>query len=107
MKRSSFFTNDKFPNTHIYFDELGCVLVVSLNITHEMVKYLPSENIFNGNKLIVYSLKKRIVNPNINSMHKVYAELLKQVMTVVASAKSSCLNEKIIIINSRDVIAFP
>jgi hypothetical protein len=95
-----FFTCDKFPNTHISFNENGLVLYVTLNIPLKLKKYLGS-NVFKGKKHWVYSLKKEIQLPNQLKMYDTYNELMKRAMINIRSAKISALSDQIIELNSK------
>jgi hypothetical protein len=98
---SKFFTSDKYPNCHLSFDQTGMKMIVTLNISVDVVPFLPQKNIFQGDKHLVFSMSKYVKNPTAEKMKEAYYDLLHKCQTIVRLAKVSVLNKQIIEINTR------
>lgn len=94
------FTSDTLPNCHIFFDNLGMVMVVTLNITKPMTKYLNHRNVFKAEKHFVYAMKKRVQNPTEENVKNTYNHIMKCLKINCRLAKVNVLNEQIINLNS-------
>ena len=92
----TYFTSDKFPNCHIEIDNEGIILKVSLNIEPAMKKYLSPQNVFKGEKMFVYSIKKRVETPNLKGLEATYDYLMAKAMINCRLAKNSVNNSEII-----------
>jgi hypothetical protein len=91
-----YFTSDKFPNCHIEFDGSGVILKISLNIEPEMKKFLCPQNVFKGEKMYVYSIKKRVELPTLKGMETTYNHLMAKAMINCRIAKNSVNNSEIL-----------
>ena len=94
-KNRIFFTHNLFPNFHIEINPNGTTVWVSLNIEPEMKKHLSPNNIFKGDKLWVYALRKEVENLNFKTLETTYNELMNRAMINVREAKKKVLDEQI------------
>lgn len=95
MYTPTFFTAEAFPNSHIEFDSEGIKLRVSLNITRAMKPFLSPNNIFVGKTYRVYSISKRVDNPNLENLKATYELLMTRAMINCRLAKQEVLKKEI------------
>ena len=94
-KNRIFFTHNTLPNFHIEVHPNGVTVWVSLNIEPEMKKHLSPNNIFKGEKLWVYALRKGVENLNFKTLETTYDELMNRAMINCRLAKKKALDEQI------------
>lgn len=94
-KNRIFFTHDLFPNFHIEVHPNGVKVWISLNIEPEMKKHLSPNNVFKGEKLWVYALRKDVENLNYKTLEATYNELMNKAMINCREAKKKVLDEEI------------
>jgi hypothetical protein len=86
-----------YSNTTLNFICTGMILEVSLNIDNKLKKYLYKGNVYKGDHMYIYKLKKEILSKNINNsnIQFVHDTLLKQCMVNIRKAKIQVLNDEI------------
>ena len=96
--------NNFYPNTCFTFDGLGMVVEVSLNITPNLKPYLSVNNVFKGEKMWVYRVKKHIDSININkkTVEATHEHLLNNCMINIRRAKVSALNKQILTLQRKN-----
>jgi len=90
------------PNTSIKFDANGLEVQVSLNIEPEMRPHLASVNVFKGNKMWVYSIRKHIKSEFVCAKTILLTQdtLLNRCMIRVREAKQKVLAKEIVTLKS-------
>ena len=94
-KNRTYFTHNSLPNFHIEVNPDGITVWVTLNIEPQMKKYLSPNNVFKGEKLWVYGLRKQVENLNFKTLETTYNELMNRAMINVREAKKKVLDAQI------------
>lgn len=95
------FESTLFPNLKVRFNALGCEVIVSLNIEKSMVKHLSHNNIYQGNKMLVYAYRKQLLEVNYKAILDTYNELLDKLQVKLREAKQKVLEDEIQAIKNR------
>ena len=101
-KNRMWFTHDFLPNLHLEIHPNGVTAWVSLNIEPKMKKYLSGNNIFKGDKMWIYALRKEVENLNFKNLEAVYNELMTRAMINCREAKKCVLDEEINILMNKN-----
>ena len=96
MSTLKFFTHNVLKNCHIELTPTGCNVWVSLNVSKEVSEQLSPNNIYKGNKVLIYALKKEIIEVNTRNISDTYDSLLKTCMVNCREAKIKVLNKQIL-----------
>ena len=91
-------TKHKFyPNTCFTFDASGMWVELTLNIPPVLKQYLSVNNVFKGEKMLVYRVKKHIDSIYINkkNVEDVHQYLLNNCMIAIRRAKQEYLGKRI------------
>lgn len=91
------FTNQDFKNLHVNFVKNGVEVVVTLNVTKEMIPYLPfsDKRVFLKDKFYVYVLRSLLEEVNLRTIEGCYNNLLKLSMIHCREAKKRVLDKQI------------
>lgn len=83
------------PNFHIEIHPNGAAVWVSLNIEPSMRKHLSPNNVFKGDQMYVYCLRKEMEVVNFKELENIYETLLNRAMINCREAKKKVLDEQI------------
>lgn len=100
MSTLKFFTHNTLKNCHLEFTPNGCVVWVSLNVSKEVSEYLSPNNLYNGNKMLIYALKLEVTDVNTRNISDTYDLLLKRCMVSIREAKVKVLNKQILTLSN-------
>ena len=91
------FTHPDYKNFHINFVNNGVEVVVTLNVSKEMITYLPypDSRVFMKDKFYVYVLKSLLEEVNLRTIEGCYKNLLKLAMIHCREAKKKVLDKQI------------
>lgn len=86
-----------YPNTSFTFDATGVYVELTLNIPPILKKYLSVNNVFKGEKRLVYCVRKHIDSIHINkkNVEDVHQFLLNNCMIAIRKAKQEYLENNI------------
>lgn len=100
MSTLKFFTHGTLKNCHLELTPNGCIVWVSLNVSKEVGKHLSSNNVYNGNKMLVYALKLEVTEVNTRNISDTYDLLLKRCMISIREAKKKAIDKQILILSN-------
>lgn len=95
------FESTLYPNLKVKFNGLGCEVIVSLNIEKSMIKHLSQNNIYKGNKMLVYAYRKQLTEVNYRNIVDTYNELLTKLQIKLREAKQKVLEDEILMLKEK------
>jgi hypothetical protein len=92
--KSTYFTSERYPNTHITVIPEGVRLTVTLNIESKMIPFLNPKCIFRGREHHVYSVSAFLPQINKQVLNDTHNCIMQGMMLRLCDAKIAVLNQE-------------